>query len=749
MRGVVVTRGSGDPVPGALTVLLDAGGRRVAMGLAGADGHFELQAPGPGRYRLAAERIGYATSYSEFFDVEAGQTVERTVVASVQAVSLGAIKVTVGSRCRRTRNAPADVQILWEEARKVLTAVSLVGSAPHVRFRTMRWERDLDPETGTVHDATRKQVWTMGQQPFTSPPAAGLVENGFVQGSVTDTLTYYAPTPRVLLSDAFLSDYCFRAVAGDSGRVGLAFQPVPGGPKVPGVKGTLWLDAASGELRRLQYGYVNLPFRAYRASPGGELDMKRLANGAWIVSFWTIHMPRFARVRGLLTTNVAYVHESGGRVLEVHGLNEVAWGLDEMQGMNAPTGTLRGRLVTGSGLPIPGALVYLSGTSYADTTDSRGAFGMTDVLAGRYELAWSDPTLDPKARHMKPREVDVKGGETEVEIRVACMDSAITGGCPPGGGPGEGVIAGVVQEKGTGVPLGGVHVQAAGASGGTVRTTSDEGGRFRFCWLSAGMYTLKASISGFGAATDSAAVEGESITRRRLGLAVAAVAARGRGASPRLSGQVVDAGTGEPLTGVTVHLQGTKQARVSDDDGRFTFDDVPAGPVVLQATRPGYADASGSVTARPGQSLRLEIRMSTKPIELEPIVVKAVQARRAGLLADVEYRMKHNIGGEFVTRKEIQLRNPRSIMDMIPITARVRWETLQCQPALYLDGVPVNTLADISPTEVEVMEVYRGAADVPGAFMGGTAGCGVVAIWTRRGLGMPLDTAQTRPGGGP
>lgn len=515
VKGAVVTQGSGEPVPGALAVLLDSAGRRLAAGLAGADGRFELKAPAPGRYRLAAERIGYATSTTPFFDLAAGATVQRTLVASVQAVKLDAIRVTAGSRCRRARDAQADVQNLWDEARKALTSVSLVEDAPGVSFRSVVWDRDLDPQWGTVRKESRRQVWAMGDYPFRSPPARGLLANGFVQGSLADTLTYYAPDAHVLLSDAFLSDYCFRAVPGDDGQVGLAFEPVPGGRRIPGVKGTLWLDAASAQLQRLDYGYVHLPFRVNGRGPGGELDLRRLADGALIVSSWTIRMPRFALVNGTLTDSVAYMHETGGRVLEVRGLSGA-------QDLAAPTGTVRGKVVAEGGAPLSDVLVYLSGTAHADTTDADGAFAMPGVWTGRYELAWYDRKRDPAAQHVKPLSVDVRQGENDVEIRVAGVDDWLTGGCPiQERRSGVGVILGVVREKGTGVPLGGVLVKLTGVRGREEEQVTDRAGRFRFCWQPTDTYTLEARLKGFDSVRTGVRLGNLAIVRRELELAAA------------------------------------------------------------------------------------------------------------------------------------------------------------------------------------------------------------------------------------
>lgn len=39
----------------------------------------------------------------------------------------------------------------------------------------------------------------------------------------------------------------------------------------------------------------------------------------------------------------------------------------------------------------------------------------------------------------------------------------------------------------------------------------------------------------------------------------------------------------------------------------------------------------------------------------------------------------------------------------------------------------------ISPGDVEAIEVFAGSSQIPAEFGGSTAGCGVIALWTKRG----------------
>jgi hypothetical protein len=64
-----------------------------------------------------------------------------------------------------------------------------------------------------------------------------------------------------------------------------------------------------------------------------------------------------------------------------------------------------------------------------------------------------------------------------------------------------------------------------------------------------------------------------------------------------------------------------------------------------------------------------------------------------------------------------------------------------CWMDVYLDGQLVQShdhpdqarnLDQVALRDVEAVEVYRGAAEVPTEYRGSTSACGVVLLWTRR-----------------
>jgi hypothetical protein len=125
--------------------------------------------------------------------------------------------------------------------------------------------------------------------------------------------------------------------------------------------------------------------------------------------------------------------------------------------------------------------------------------------------------------------------------------------------------------------------------------------------------------------------------------------------------------------------------------------------------------------------------------------------RRRQLLSDFYDRMARGFG-YFVTREQIEKRNPMNLSDMMrmvpgarlmPIRgtsmAALRFSRAQggrdCPPQYYVDGVKAWNLNidDIVPMDVEGIEIYEGASSIPPQYntKEGNTICGVVLIWTR------------------
>ena len=186
----------------------------------------------------------------------------------------------------------------------------------------------------------------------------------------------FFPAPRVpiLLSPEFLATHCFRPVRkrsllGGAREVRLAFQPAPG-RTLGDVKGTIWLDERSSELRRVEFEFVNIPEESLRLDePRGRLEFGRQPNGTWYVREWEMRRlmmrpdpktwnPRTKFYHGV----VRYLHRTRGSAVPAGS------------GGGHAAALLRGVFVDSTaGEGLAGAVVRVPGAEPA-MTDSLGRF---------------------------------------------------------------------------------------------------------------------------------------------------------------------------------------------------------------------------------------------------------------------------------------------------------------------------------------------------------------------------------------
>jgi hypothetical protein len=674
--GKVLDEASLQPIVGAFVTLDTPDGRRHRGVLTNVDGRYVLRAGEPGRYRLSAEMIGYASSPATWVDLAPGETLERVIEVPVQAITLEGIAVSSGARCRVRPGSGPETARLWEETRKALEVTSWAEQAAAVRARGVRYERRLDPGSLRVLESAERgwSGWFAGS-PYASLPAEELAEVGYVRKEAGDSLLYYGPDADVLLSDVFLETHCFRVVGGEDGLVGLAFEPVRRGA-LPDVRGVLWLDRASAELRKLDYSYTRLPDIPAPGADlaGGRVEFERLATGVWIIRRWRIRMPvvELRELPGRREAVVVALQESGGEVRSVLGPDGRP--LAESGGA-----TLFG-VVTDSatGRPLAGALVDVVAVGRTATTGEEGAFRITELGSGVYDV--------------------------EITRRDA----------------------------------------AAGEAAAVRRLVELDGGRAT---------RLAVSVPPPPQPTEPDAAAGADPSRAEPAWRNA------------LLGTVVQEESRQPVSGALVRVvdeTGTDAAAVvTDTEGRFRLDHPQRGAeYTLRVEHVAYVPAEGTVRFDRSDELRIEVALSTRVLDLEPIVVTE---RRRGALADAGFYQRRAAGaGVFVEVDESRRQRTSAVsallvgermVRLVPVgsatdvrvagTERFSAEGFSdCQPAVYLDGILMrrggapsahDRVLDeiVSSSNVAGVELFRQPAEVPIRYGGAGAACGVILLWTR------------------
>lgn len=436
VRGAVTERTSGLPIAGVVVTLerivgaTDTSGTVVASGLSDANGAYALLARQAGRYRLTFKKVGVRVVTTTAFELAAGETHRLDGSLDLVAPTLPIVSVSSTSACD-TRGAEsariARITMLWEDARAALTATVISTRDSLVRQLLVRYTRTLDARTRAVltESLHRYDGFDGLSAPFfRSLGGDSLSQVGYWREEGLATTVYHAPDASVLLSDAFARDHCFGiSDSGEdrAGMVGLTFAPVAG-RRVPDIRGTLWLDARSNELRELEFTWTPMPHGVPDDGAGGDLFFTSGASGAWHVTRWFLRMPR---------DRVA-LQSAGGGLREFQRLGFVEEGgrvLTDSLPADAPPAILQG-VLAGRG-DVGGARVRLLGTVYATTTDARGRFRFDAVPPGLYQVVADLDRFTPLGVRAAEQGILLDPGSTrDITLRVRDREAIAETLCP-------------------------------------------------------------------------------------------------------------------------------------------------------------------------------------------------------------------------------------------------------------------------------------------------------------------------------
>lgn len=258
-------------------------------------------------------------------------------------------------------------------------------------------------------------------------------------------------------------------------------------------------------------------------------------------------------------------------------------------------------------------------------------------------------------------------------------------------------------------------------------------------------------------------------------------------------GRLLDLTSNEPIPGGMLTLI-TEQGQavvsvVAGEDGAYRLEAPGPGQYFIEASCFGYRTwIDGPIDLRAGDDWETEYHLGAIPFELDTVAVTITATVHTAFLERVGfYERQKSDFGHFITRAEIERRAPARMTDLlrsipgvrvVPGSGGLSRSSLSfrgsalsmggaCHPRVYVDGLIVilgdarvrgtniygfpeeETEVEADPTErpeialddvvipvdVEAVEVYRRAAEVPVHFGGSSTvtQCGVIAIWTRRG----------------
>ena len=241
-------------------------------------------------------------------------------------------------------------------------------------------------------------------------------------------------------------------------------------------------------------------------------------------------------------------------------------------------------------------------------------------------------------------------------------------------------------------------------------------------------------------------------------LAGAAGAQEGAVGTGGVNGVVRDS-LGIPVEGAQIMVTGTALTGESDDLGRFVLAKAAPGEMLVRVRRIGFQPDSVRVAVLAGQTANVEVVLTRLAIELRPVVVLGRRHLTGHMAGFYDRQMRG--AGHFITRADIDRRNPINMTDMfrmIPgarvesrgFRTQVRFRGARCAPLTWLDGTPLYAgefdLDSIDPRSMEGIEIYSGPAGVPAEFQGNrqlSSSCGTVLLWTRQGELRPKKRKPT------
>lgn len=214
---------------------------------------------------------------------------------------------------------------------------------------------------------------------------------------------------------------------------------------------------------------------------------------------------------------------------------------------------------------------------------------------------------------------------------------------------------------------------------------------------------------------------------------------------------IVKDSAGAAIASVEVVVLKTGISVRSDSKGKFLLAGVPVGTTDISFRRVSFMPVVLSFPIAEDDTIEAQVTLGPTAQSLPMTIVDAPAEHQRRLDAFETHRKAG--AGHFITRSDIERRAPRRLTDLlrsIPGTAiGVDSNGLpvlhfagaphgdNCSPAYYMDGMRVRTLNidDISPVDIEGIELYSGSAGLPPEFnqffVGSTSVCGTVVIWTR------------------
>lgn len=346
---------------------------------------------------------------------------------------------------------------------------------------------------------------------------------------------------------------------------------------------------------------------------------------------------------------------------------------------------------------------------------------------------------------------------------------------PPPEEPENRIVTGLVEHATTGAVLAGATVSVVGTD---LRVTTDADGFFILVNVPATNVELRVETAGFEPRV-LIAPAGQGSVRIQLVPRDAQPPPEDRPATRAIAGRVTEQSTGEPIPGATVLVRGTDLAAITDEDGNYVIDGVPADDVELEVsdlaheTRTVVVPAGSNtgdaqlplaegeqivIVGRAPQIIRQNLANGASVVESEDLgrvsagtLDDALFGKVAG--ANLQRNSGAPGGGVQLRLRGVSTINGQSsplyVVDgviisnvSIPSGISVVTASGRGSNASSTQDNQVNRVADLDINDIETVEVLKGPSAA--ALYGSKAANGVVIITTKRGKGGKVRASVTQ-----
>lgn len=207
-------------------------------------------------------------------------------------------------------------------------------------------------------------------------------------------------------------------------------------------------------------------------------------------------------------------------------------------------------------------------------------------------------------------------------------------------------------------------------------------------------------------------------------------------AQQTVTGTVRDQG-GQPMSGVTIMVQGTTVGTLSGVDGKYSLP-VPAGATTLRFSFIGFGDQEVAIAGRTVIDVTLEETLTG----LDEVVVVGYGTQKKKLVTGSTVQVKGDDIQKLSTVSPMTalqgqtpglsiIKNTGQPGDGFKVNIRGMGTIGNSQPLYVIDGVPGGNIDNMSPADIESIDVLKDAASA--AIYGARGANGVILVTTKQG----------------